>query len=71
MSRYDQLWKYVEDDNKEEYKPSFEEVKGITGFELDHAFLTYKKELLNYGYEVRKMSLKEKCILIVRRKQDV
>ena len=45
MSKYDPLWKYVKENNKDEYKLYFEEVKKITGFEFDHAFLTFKKEL--------------------------
>ena len=45
MSKYEPLWKYIKENNKDEYKLSFEEVKKITGFEFDHAFLTYKKEL--------------------------
>ena len=34
MSKYDPLWKYIKENNKEEYKLSFEEVKKITGFVL-------------------------------------
>ena len=33
-------------------------------FDIDHSFLTYKKELLEYGYEVAKISIKEKYVLI-------
>ncbi len=40
MSKYDLLWKYVKENNKDEYILSFEEVKKIVGFEFDHAFLT-------------------------------
>ena len=29
MSKYDPLWKYVKDNNKDEYKLSFEEVKKL------------------------------------------
>ena len=32
------------------------------GFEIDHSFLTYKKELKEYGYEVGKISMKEKTV---------
>ena len=31
--------------------------------ELGYAYLTYKKELINYGYEVRKISMKEKTVI--------
>ena len=68
MSKYNPLWKYVKENNKDEYKLSFEEVKKIVGFEFDHASLTYKKELLDYGYEFKKLSLKEKWVMIIKRK---
>ncbi len=64
MSKYEPLWKYIKDNKKQEYKLSFEEVKKIVGFEFDHAFLTYKKELVDYGYEFVKLSLKEKWVII-------
>ena len=64
MSKYDPLWKYIKDNKKEEYKLTFEEIKSILGFDLDHSFLKYKKELLEYGYEVVKISIKEKYVLI-------
>ena len=67
MSKYEPLWKYIKENNKDEYKLSFEEVKKITGFEFDHSFLTLKKELLDYGYEFKKLSLKEKWVLIVKK----
>ena len=67
MSKYDSLWKYIEEGNKDEYKLSFVEVKKIVGFDFDHAFLTYKKELLDYGYEFKKLSLKEKWAWIVKK----
>ena len=67
MSKYEPLWKYIKDNNKEEYKLSFEEIKNIVGFDLDHSFLTYKKELLEYGYEFKKISLKEKIVNITKK----
>ena len=68
MSKYEPLWKYVEKHNKDEYKLSFDEVEKIVVFKFDHAFLTFKKELLDYGYEFKNLSLKEKWVKIVRRK---
>ena len=53
ISKYEPLWKYIKDNNKDEYKLSFEEVKKIVGFNIDHAFLIYKKELLDFGYEFK------------------
>lgn len=44
MSKYEPLWKYLKDNNKENYKLSYEEIKNIIGFKIDHSFLTYKKE---------------------------
>jgi hypothetical protein len=33
------------------------------GFEIDHSFLNYKKELTEYGYQVGKISLKGKTVI--------
>lgn len=62
MSKYDKLWNYIKENDKEEYILSYEEVKDILGFDIDHSFLTYKKELKEYGYEVDKISLKNNNI---------
>ena len=67
MSKYEPLWKYIKDNNKDKYKLSFEEIKNIIGFDIDHSFLTYKKELLEYGYEFKKVSLKEKIVYITKK----
>ncbi len=63
MSKYEPLWGYLKEGNKENYKLTYEDIKGILGFEIDHSFLTYKKELKKYGYEVGKISMKEKTIM--------
>ncbi|MBQ7668723.1 MAG: hypothetical protein IJS47_05300 [Clostridia bacterium] len=67
MSKYEPLWKYIVDNQKQEYKLDYDEIKRILGFDIDHSFLTYKKELLDYGYEVEKISLKEKYVLISKK----
>lgn len=64
MSKYEPLWNYIKENNKREYKLSFNDIKTILGFDIDHSFLKYKKELLCYGYEVKKISMKEKFILV-------
>lgn len=63
MSKYELLWKYLKDNNQDHYQLSFEEIKKILGFDIDHSFLTYKKEARKYGYEVVKISMKEKWIV--------
>lgn len=64
MSKYEPLWLYLKENNQDSYNLSYEEIKNILGFKLDHSFLTFKKELLEYGYEVKKISLKEKYVII-------
>lgn len=63
MSKYEPLWNYIKENKKENYNLTYEEIKNILGFEIDHSFLTYKKELINYGYEVSRISIKEKTIV--------
>ena len=48
---------------KKSYKLTYEKIKNILGFEIDHSFLSYKKELKDYGYEVGKISMKEKTVI--------
>lgn len=63
MSKYDSLWEYLKSNNEDNYKLSYEEIKEILGFDIDHSFLTYKKEAENYGYKVGKLSVKEKIVI--------
>ena len=62
MSKYEPLWDYIKENQKDNYILTYEEIKSILGFEIDHSFLTYKKELKEYGYEVGKISMKEKTV---------
>lgn len=68
MSKYEPLWNWLRENGKEEYKLSYEEMREIMGFELDHSFLNYKKAAKEYGYEVWKISMKEKTVLFHRAK---
>ena len=63
MSKYETLWNWLKENHRDDYKLSYEEMKEIMGFELDHSFLNYKKEAKEYGYEVGKISMKEKTVL--------
>jgi hypothetical protein len=62
MSKYDSLWKYLDSRRDRQIKLTFEEIKAVAGFDIDHSFLMYKKEVREYGYEVGKISLKEKHV---------
>ncbi len=66
MSKYDPLWIKVSNMDIDEHKLSFDEIGEVLSFPIDHSFLTYKKELNKYGYEVSKISLKEKWIIFRR-----
>lgn len=63
MSKYDTLWEHVHKSGVQSLKLSFAEIHAILGIEIDHSFLKYKKELARYGYQVGKISLKEKTVL--------
>ena len=66
MSKYEPLWRYLKVNKKDSYKLSYEEIKNILGFDIEHSFLTYKKESKEYGYEVGKISMKEKTVMFNR-----
>ena len=65
MSKYEPLWKYLKNNQKEEYILTYDEIKNILGFDIDHSFLKYKKELASFGYIVKKISLKERKITFI------
>ena len=64
MSKYDPLWRYIAENNVNEL--TFKEVENILGFCIDHSFLTYKKKLKEFGFEVVKISMKEQRIVFKR-----
>ncbi len=66
MSKYEPLWNYLKEKNQDSYQLSYAEIETILGFKIDHSFLTYKKELNDYGYQVTKISIKEKIIIFNR-----
>lgn len=66
MSKYEPLWQYLRKNHKDVYRLSYEEINQILGFDLDHSFLMYKKEAKEYGYEVGKISMKEKTVMFYK-----
>ena len=63
MSKYDTLWKYVQNSGSQSHGLTFDEIQNIAGIPIDHSFLKYKKELTEYGYQVEKISMKEQTVL--------
>ena len=66
MSKYDSLWKYVQNSGMKNLKLTFEEIQSIAGIPVDHSFLKYKKQLEEYGYQVGKISMKEQTINFIK-----
>ncbi|MDD6034898.1 MAG: hypothetical protein PUC30_01690 [Lachnospiraceae bacterium] len=66
MGKYDVLWNYVSGSGKENFKLSYEEIERIAGIPIDHSFLNYKKELLEYGYRVGRISMKEETVEFIK-----
>ncbi len=62
--KYIKLWEYIKDNNKKYYKLSFDDIEKILSFKINHSFLNCKKELVEYGYVVKRISLKEKYVEI-------
>ena len=62
MSKYNALWNYIAARSEPAFKLSFDEIREIAGLEIDHSFLNYKKELLAFGYQVGKISLKAQTV---------
>lgn len=70
MSKYDALWEYVKRNKEQSFQLTFEEIQDIAGIPIDHSFLKYKKELLEYGCKVGKISMKEQTVLFEKCSQE-
>lgn len=66
MSKYDPLWTWIKDNGTDSLLLTFDEIEKIAGIPIDHSFLNFKKELLNYGFKVGKISLKNKTVAFER-----
>lgn len=66
MSKYSALWEYVKKKENPSLKLTFEEIQSIVGIPIDHSFLKYKKELIDYGYQVGKISMKERTVVFYK-----
>ena len=62
MSKYVNLWEYVRSNGDRSLKLTFEEIQNIAVIPIDHSLLKYKNELTEYGYQVGKISMKEKTV---------
>ncbi|MGM9652373.1 MAG: hypothetical protein ACI3XP_01910 [Eubacteriales bacterium] len=63
MSKYDALWAWIQENGTDSFKLTFAEIGQIAGLPIDHSFLTNQKELLGYGYQVVKISMKEQTVV--------
>ena len=66
MSKCEPLWKWIAENGQENYKLTYAQIEEILGFPIDHSFLKFKKELLEYGYQVGKNSMKEETVGVER-----
>ncbi len=62
MSKYEPLWNWIKENGTDSFKLTYAEIEKIAGLPIDHSFLTYKKELLGYGYKVGKISMKDRTV---------
>ena len=66
MSKYEPLWQHLQSNGSPTLKLTYDEIKDILGFDIDHSFLTYKKEAAQFGYQVGKISMKEKHVMFIK-----
>lgn len=66
MSKYEPLWNRIKENGTDRFKLTYAEIEAILGFPIDHSFLTYKKELSEYGFRVGKISMKEETVSFER-----
>lgn len=62
MGKYQTLWEAIGQDGRTRFMLSFAQIEALAGLPIDHSFLNTKKELLAYGYQVGKISLKDQTV---------
>ena len=62
MSKYEKLWKYISTQEENFLTLTFAQIEQIAGLPIDHSFLKYKAELLEYGWAVKKIHMKEQTV---------
>ena len=62
MSKFAPLWEYVAGQQGSKLLLSFVQVEEICGLPIDHSLKKEKKELLAYGWQVKKISLKQQNV---------
>ena len=62
MSKYNALWAWIQENGTDSFQLTFAEIEKIAGLPIDHSFLTYKKELTAWGYQVGKISMKAQTV---------
>ncbi len=65
MSKYEPLWNYVKS-QKADLTLTYKQIEKILGFTIDHSFLTFKKELMDYSRKVGKISMKNKTVSFIK-----
>ena len=65
MSKYETLWNYVKA-QEADLTLTYEQIEKILGFPIDHSFLTFKKELIDYSRKVGKISMKNKTVSFIK-----
>lgn len=62
MSNYQPLWEQIKAANQPFLQLTFDRIEAIVQHPLNHSFLNAKKELIEYGYRVHKISCKEQTV---------
>ncbi len=70
MNKYDPLWKWINENKTDNFKLTYAEIENIAGVPIDYSFLRFKKELLQYGFQVAKISMKEQTVDFEKVKEE-
>lgn len=69
MCKYGALWEWIAQNGTDCFTLRFDEIAKIAGVPIDHSFLKYKRELIDYGYTVEKISMKAQQVSFMKIKE--
>ncbi len=69
-SKYEKLWNWIAANGTDQFFLSFSEIEHIAEVPMDHSFLRYKNDLQKYGFQVKKISMKEQKVSFEKLDQE-
>ena len=66
MRKYEKLWDYLKNNCITTETLTFDEIRRISGSDVDDSFIQYSKDLSMYGLSVVRVDLRSRTVMFTR-----